>query len=144
MAFGQLWSSGELRSPAGQICGSEGDRVDPLRSVQSGTAREVAVEDDALGPDQQSSIVSVYEDKTRTIVLPVGWQGITPAELSILVHEAVHHLQNAAGLTYACPQEREALAYEAQEKWLSLFGRSLSSEFQIDGMTLLVNTKCLY
>ena len=33
--------------------------------------REVAVDDDALGPDQQSSIVSVYEDKTRTIVLPV-------------------------------------------------------------------------
>ena len=106
--------------------------------------REVAVEDDALRPDQQSSIVSVYEDKTRTIVLPVGWQGITPAELSILVHEAVHHLQNAAGLTYACPQEREALAYEAQEKWLTVFGQSLSSEFQIDGMTLLVNTKCLY
>ena len=60
------------------------------------------------------------------------------------MHEAVHHLQNTAGLTYACPQEREALAYQAQEKWLGLFGRSLASEFQIDGLTLLVNTKCLY
>ena len=97
----------------------------------------------SLPADQRHSIVSVYDDKTKTIVLPVGCQGISAAELSELVHEMVHHLQNVAGLTYACPQEREALAYEAQEKWLGLFGRSLSSEFQIDGMTLLVRTKCL-
>jgi hypothetical protein len=99
---------------------------------------------DSLPADQRQSIVSVYEDKAKTIVLPVGWQGRTPAELSILVHEMVHHLQNLAGLTYACPQEREALAYEAQQKWLGLFGRSLASEFEIDGMALLDKTKCLY
>ncbi|MFY9827741.1 MAG: DUF6647 family protein [Rhodoplanes sp.] len=106
--------------------------------------RQAAAAYAALGADQQKSIVSVYDDRTKTIVLPAGWRGVTPAELSILVHEAVHHLQNIAGLTYACPQEREALAYQAQEKWLGLFGRSLASEFQIDGLTLLVNTKCLY
>jgi hypothetical protein len=96
----------------------------------------------SLPADQRQSIVSVYEDKA--IVLPIGWQGRTPAEVSILVHELVHHLQNLAGLTYACPQEREALAYEAQQKWLGLFGLSLASEFEIDGMALLVKTKCLY
>lgn len=106
--------------------------------------REAIAAYDALPADQRQSIVSIYEDAAKTIVLPVGWQGRTPAELSILVHEMVHHLQNLAGLTYACPQEREALAYEAQEKWLGLFGRSLASEFEIDGMALLVKTKCLY
>ncbi|MFY9700197.1 MAG: DUF6647 family protein [Rhodoplanes sp.] len=107
-------------------------------------SREAIAAYNALPADQRQSIVSIYEDTTKTIVLPVGWQGRTPAELSILVHEMVHHLQNLAGLTYACPQEREALAYEAQEKWLGLFGRSLASEFEIDGMALLVKTKCLY
>ena len=63
--------------------------------------------DNSLSPDQRQSIVSVYDDKTKTIVLPVGWQGISPAELSELVHELVHHLQTVAGLTYACPQEAE-------------------------------------
>jgi len=98
----------------------------------------------SLPADQRQSIVSVYEDNARTIVLPVGWQGRTPAELSILIHEMVHHLQNISGLTYACSQQREALAYEAQEKWLGLFGKSLASEFEIDGMTLLAKTKCIY
>ena len=97
----------------------------------------------SLPTSQRESVVSVYEDTAKTIVLPIGWQGRTPAELSVLVHELVHHIQNLAGLTYACPQEREALAYEAQEKWLGLFGRSLASEFEIDRMTLLVKTKCL-
>jgi hypothetical protein len=97
----------------------------------------------SMSANHRQSTVSVYEDKAKTIVLPVGWQGRTAAELSILVHEMVHHLQNLSGQTYACPQEREALAYEAQEKWLGLFGQSLSSEFGIDGMTLLVRTKCI-
>lgn len=106
--------------------------------------RELAAAYAALPADQQNSIVSVYDDKARTIVLPAGWQGHTPAELSVLVHELVHHMQNTAGLTYGCPQEREALAYDAQDKWLGLFGRTLAGEFQIDGFTLIIKTKCLY
>jgi hypothetical protein len=33
----------------------------------------------------------------------------------------VHHLQTVGGLKFACPQEREELAYKAQERWLELF-----------------------
>jgi hypothetical protein len=90
-----------------------------------------------------SSVVSVYKDKDRVIVLPVGWQGITPAELSILVHEMVHHLQNVGKLTFACPQEREALAYKAQDQWLQLFGKDLAGEFELDGFTILVKSRCI-
>jgi hypothetical protein len=104
--------------------------------------REAAAARDARLPDQPPSVVAVYVDRQRTIVLPAGWQGVSPAEQSVLVHELVHHLQNIASLTYACPQEREALAYAAQEKWLQRFGKSLESEFEIDGMTLLVKTNC--
>src|SRR5260221_11569978 len=34
-----------------------------------------------------------------------GGKGRTPAELSILVHEMVHHFQNVLGLKHECPQE---------------------------------------
>jgi hypothetical protein len=55
----------------------------------------------------------------------------------------VHHLQNVGGLTFACPQEREKLAYEAQERWLKLFGRDLEQDFDLDRFTLLVTTNCM-
>jgi hypothetical protein len=34
------------------------------------------------------------------------------------------------------------LAYEAQDKWLHLFGRNLEAEFEINGLALLVSTSC--
>jgi hypothetical protein len=87
-------------------------------------------------------IVAIYNDHRRTIYLPENWTGTTPAELSVLVHEMAHHLQNTGKLTYECPAAREKLAYEAQEKWLALFGRDLWSEFEIDALTLKVSTAC--
>jgi hypothetical protein len=96
------------------------------------------------GQSSPREVVSVYDDETRTVYLPKGWKGNTPAELSILVHEMVHHLQNIGKLKFECPQERERLAYQAQERWLGLFGRDLLRDFELDGFTLLVITKCAY
>ena len=56
----------------------------------------------------------------------------------------VHHLQSVAGLKYECPQSREKLAYQAQERWLALFGRDLAQDFELDGFSLLAKTKCFY
>jgi len=88
--------------------------------------------------------VAVYYDARRTIYLLEGWTGGSPAEMSVLVHEMVHHFQNVLGLKYDCPQDREKLAYLAQERWLALFGHSLESDFHIDPFSLLVKTKCFY
>jgi Domain of unknown function (DUF6647) len=98
----------------------------------------------ALSGHSASDIVAVYSDSARTIFLAENWTGGTPAELSVLVHEMVHHLQNLAGLKYECPQAREKLAYLAQERWLALFGRDLAQDFELDGFSLLVKTKCLH
>ena len=87
-------------------------------------------------------VVSVYDTLQGVILLPDGWTGRTPAGLSVLVHEMVHHLQTVAELRYACPAEREKLAYEAQERWLEQFHTSLEREFGIDKLTLLVSTNC--
>lgn len=92
----------------------------------------------------QHDTVAIYHDPTRTIYLPEGWTGGTPAELSVLVHEVVHHFQNVLKLKYECPQERERLAYIAQDRWLALFGHSLESDFHIDAFSLLVKTRCFW
>jgi hypothetical protein len=91
-----------------------------------------------------SEFVALYEDRTGTILLSNGWTGNTPAELSVLVHELVHHMQNYAKLKYPCPEAREAVAYAAQEKWLKMFGQSLAKAFELDPMTLRVRTSCIY
>ena len=87
-------------------------------------------------------VVAVYDD--QTIYLSEAWTGHTPADLSVLVHELVHHLQAAADMRFACPAEREVLAYHAQDAWLALFGESLESAFGIDAATLLVGTVCTH
>lgn len=91
-----------------------------------------------------SEVLAVYDDEARTIYLPNGWTGRTPAELSVLVHEMVHHLQNEAEEKFDCPEAREKQAYEAQQKWLMLFGSDLTVAFEMDPMTVLVRTNCFY
>ena len=88
-----------------------------------------------------SDIVALYSNESKTIFLLNGWEGKTPAELSILVHEMVHHLQNVGQLKFACSEEREELAYKAQDDWLHLFGRDLERDFQMDPFSILVKSK---
>ncbi|HTV70100.1 MAG TPA: DUF6647 family protein [Rhizobiaceae bacterium] len=95
-------------------------------------------------PDEEPEIVAVYDGEARTIYLPQGWTGRDAAEMSILVHELVHHMQKLAGQKFACPEMLEQLAYEAQERWLVQNGRDLMTDFGIDPFTLLVRTNCLY
>ena len=95
-------------------------------------------------PPGQRNVVSAYDPRRKTIYLPDEWTGNSPADLSVLVHEMVHHLQHLAGLKFECVNASEALAYAAQDKWLSLFGRDLATDFDIDGFTLLVRSRCYY
>jgi hypothetical protein len=125
------------------------ERVPPIemaalrhKGLPASGRRGSAIEDQESSVEKMRDVVAVYNDRTRTIYLSDKWAGRTPAELSIVVHEMVHHLQNAAGITYECPAEREKLAYEAQAKWLGLFNRSLESEFQINGLAILISTSC--
>ena len=97
----------------------------------------------APAPGQRQT-VAVYDDARKIIYLHEHWMADTPAEVSVLVHEMVHHLQNVGKQKFACPEEREQLAYEAQERWLGLFGRDLERDFEIDPLTRLVSTNCPY
>lgn len=87
-------------------------------------------------------IVALYDPLLRVIYLADGWRGETPAEVSVLVHEMVHYLQDVAKLRFECPQAQEQLAYAAQERWLASTGHSLAEDFEVDPFTLLVLTRC--
>lgn len=87
-------------------------------------------------------ILSIYDSREKIIYLANTWSGATAADLSVLVHELVHHFQEAQQTKFECDAAREAKAFEVQEKWLRLFGESLEEAFQIDPFTLLVKTSC--
>lgn len=91
----------------------------------------------------RADVVALYLDRSETILLSKGWDSSSPADVSVLVHELVHHLQKKAGRKYRCPEARERLAYAAQARWLALFGRNLKDEFRLDPMTLKLRTTCL-
>jgi hypothetical protein len=79
---------------------------DEISHVRYPHTAEKKLSDTAVADSWSPSVMSVYDSRTAAILLPKRWQGVTPAELSILVHEMVHHLQYRAGTTFACPAER--------------------------------------
>jgi hypothetical protein len=111
------------------------------RKFRPQTGAYMPAADDAPTPGQRDT-VAVYDDDARIIYLPADWTGQTAVEQSILVHEMVHHFQNLLGTKYACPQEREQLAYRAQEDWLAQSGHSLADDFDLDPFSLLITTLC--
>ena len=89
-------------------------------------------------------LIAVYDDRSRTIYLPANWTASSPADVSVLVHEMVHHLQRFDKEIFACAEAREKPAYQAQADWLNLIGSSLEQEFELDAMSLLFLTKCYH
>lgn len=94
--------------------------------------------------NQGNGFVALYDDISQTIYLPQDWSAASQADVSVLVHEMVHHLQNSANLTHACEEARERSAYEAQARWLEHVGTTLEHEFELDAMSMLFLTKCYY
>jgi hypothetical protein len=96
----------------------------------------------AAPPEIGQDVYAIYDDRTRTIYLHKQWSSERPADVSVLVHEMVHHMQNVRAQKFGCPQEREKDAYEAQRMWLAQYKRTLEDEFEIDAMTVLIRTNC--
>ena len=115
-----------------------------FRGLASDRPADVAAEAGRSAPPEFGlDVYALYDNQNRVIYLHQNWTDANPADVSVLVHEMVHHLQNAAGAKFTCPQEREKDAYRAQRQWLALSGRTLENEFEIDPMTVLVRTNCL-
>ncbi|AZO81322.1 hypothetical protein BLM15_09835 [Bosea sp. Tri-49] len=133
-----IWVGAKLGQPVPnslpRLVFKPADQVTVLRFKQY--ASEIMQQQD------RPNIVSIYDARENIIYLRDTWSGATAADLSVLVHELVHHFQEAQQAKFECDAAREAKAFELQETWLRLFGRSLEEDFQIDPFTLLVRTSC--
>ena len=107
-----------------------------------GASLQARVVSDEQWLEKMRDTVALYEDNSRTIYLREGWTGATAAEISVLVHEMVHHLQNLRGEKFECAQAREKPAYTAQKKWLEAAGLDFFREFETDPITLMLRTVC--
>jgi hypothetical protein len=97
MEFGQFRASARLQSSEHKAGASRGDHVLALQSLYAAQQRELlSLQIEGTAHSTRREAVAVYDDLTKTIFLPHSWKGETPADLSVLVHEMVHHLQNNA------------------------------------------------
>ena len=55
----------------------------------------------------------------------------------MLMHKMVHHIQNMAGLKFACPEEREKMAFEGRSAGARRAYRRLWSGVRTTGSALL-------
>ncbi len=58
----------------------------------------------------------LYDDETETIYLVEPWSANDTRDVSVLVHELVHHRQSEQH--WYCPQAQEWRAYQIQSQWL--------------------------
>ncbi len=63
-----------------------------------------------------------YDERSRTIFLVQPWSLSDPQDVSVLLHELVHHRQ--VGHHWYCPGAQELPAYRLQEAWLAERGLS--------------------
>lgn len=59
----------------------------------------------------------LYNAETGTIYLTKPWSPGNPRDISVLLHEMVHHRQ--AGQHWYCQQTQEWRAYQIQAQWLA-------------------------
>jgi len=63
----------------------------------------------------------LYAETTGTIYLVRPWDARDPRDVSVLLHELVHHRQVGARHWY-CDSAKEWDAYKLQERWLAQLG----------------------
>ena len=101
--------------------------------------------DIVLGKDD-SKVLALYNPSSRVLLLQEGRDYTTPASISIIVHELVHHIQTANGLTYSCLGKLERAAYDTQIKWLEAHGfdayELLEKDLKLDRMAIFFITVC--
>jgi hypothetical protein len=69
-----------------------------------------------------------------------SWEESDPVQISLLVHELVHHAQLFSKRKYACADAKEYEAYSIQNKWLEQHGQApFASQAWIDRMSRCEN-----
>jgi hypothetical protein len=73
---------------------------------------------DATDSDEARGLQAFYDRANATIYLPETWRPTDLRDQSTLVHELVHHVQNANHVAAPCAAALERQAYQLQVLWL--------------------------
>lgn len=95
-------------------------------------------------PPPDATVVALYDKGQRVVYLAEDWRADRITDRSTLLHELVHHAQEAACMAYPCPAAREKLAYHLQAQWLKENG--VADPFalmKVDEFTISVHSLCL-
>lgn len=94
----------------------------------------------------EGGAVAIYDHRSQTVTLPVSWSATRLYDVSVLLHELVHHMQAVAGVTVetaACRgRDVEQPAYEAQMAFIEAAGVDPFAMMRIDALTLMLITAC--
>ena len=67
---------------------------------------------------EPDSLHGLYDKSNDTIILPDDWNKEDPFEMSVLLHELVHYLQDVNGMEFKCTREMEKDAWPIQQSFL--------------------------
>ncbi len=92
---------------------------------------------------EDPSVIALYHRESRTVYLSDTWSASDLRDRAALVHELVHHVQEATGMRYPCLAARERLAYDLQAQWLKENGVEDPYAFlEIDEFTIALRSAC--
>lgn len=67
---------------------------------------------------EPDSLHGLYNKEDDTIILPDDWNKDDPFDMSVLLHELVHYLQDVNGMKFNCTQEMEKDSWPIQQNFL--------------------------
>ena len=83
------------------------------------------------------NVRGLYDPAVETVWLVQPWDARNPYDVSVLLHELVHHRQAAAGHWY-CPGAQELPAYRIQRQWLN----DLGLEPDVNWIAVVIEAGC--
>ena len=68
--------------------------------------------------EKHGDLHAFYDTDHDTIVLPDTWDRREPWDLSVLLHEIIHYVQDQNDIKFSCVQEMEGPTYPLQKQYL--------------------------
>jgi len=131
----------------------DGTKIDPqlvgglMRWVERETGYHAPAQPVVVASEEKFQLVmqmrGVHYADARAMYIPGtvildnnSWEEDDPVQISLLVHELVHHAQLFSKRKYACADAKEYEAYVIQNRWLEAHGQSpFASQSWIDRMS---------
>ena len=80
----------------------------------------------------------LYDPEISAIYLIRPWGARNPYDVSVLLHELIHHRQNGDGTHWYCPGAQELDAYRLQDAWLA----ELGLEANVNWIAVILEAGC--